>query len=108
MTINDINTFLDKIALGKAGGQDSVKISITHLLMNLSALQIKWLIRIILKDLKIGIQENFILELYHPDALDFYNVTSSLEKICDTLGDPNKRLHEIGVSVMAPCRPMLG
>ena len=89
-------------------GQDSVKSSIAHLLMNLSAEQIKWLIRIILKDLKIGIQENFILELFHPDALDFYNVTSSLEKICDTLNDPVRRLNEIGVSVMAACRPMLG
>ena len=111
MSIYDVNMFLDKIAKGNEegkNGQNAVKSSITHFLTNLSAEQLKWLIRVILKDLKIGIKENFILELFHPDALDLYNFTSSLEKVCDTLNDPNKRLHEIGVSVMAPCRPMLG
>jgi DNA ligase 4 len=108
LTLHDVNTYLDRIAEGQKTGQNSVKSAVTHFLSNLSAEQMKWLIRIILKDLKIGIQENFILEVYHPDALDLYNVTTSLEKICDTLKDPSKRLHEIGVSVMTPCRPMLG
>jgi DNA ligase-4 len=105
LTIFDINTHLDKIAESQKTGQNA---AMSHFLFNLSAEQMKWLIRIILKDLKIGIQENFILEVFHPDALDYFNVTSSLEKICDTLKDPLKRLNEIGVSVMTPCRPMLG
>jgi len=40
--------------------------------------------------------------------MDLYNFTSSLEKVCNTLVDPTKRLHEVGVSVFTPCRPMLG
>lgn len=82
--------------------------SIKQLLVSLSALQLKWLIRIILKDLKIGIRETVIFESFHPDAMDLYNFTSSLEKVCDTLTDPSRRLHEVGVEIFTPCRPMLG
>ncbi len=45
---------------------------------------------------------------YHPDGMEVYNFTSSLEKVCQMLKDPNKRLNEIEVSIFTPCRPMLG
>ncbi len=89
-------------------GLKQVNNSLKHLLVSLSALQLKWLIRIILKDLKIGVGESLIFESFHPDAMDLFNYTSSLEKVCETLTDPSKRLHEIGVQVFTPCRPMLG
>jgi len=28
--------------------------------------------------------------------------------VCDTLKDPKKRLHEVGIELFSPCRPMLG
>ena len=111
LTIEEVNKHLNIISENNAKGKEGLKEvnkSITHLLVNLSALQLKWLIRVILKDLRIGIKENTILDAFHPDAIDLYNFTSSLEKVCETLNDPNKRLHEIGVSVFSPCRPMLG
>lgn len=84
MTVHEVNHYLNVIseqnARGKEG-QKEVNESIKHLLVNLSALQLKWLIRIILKDLKIGIKEATILDAYHPDAMDLYNFTSSLEKV---------------------------
>lgn len=111
LTIEEVNHHLDIISVNNAKGKEGqrdVNSSIKHLLVNLSALQLKWLIRIILKDLKIGIKEHIILGAYHDDALDLYNFTSSLEKVCSTLVDPNKRLHEVSVSLFSPCRPMLG
>lgn len=84
LSIEEINHHLDTIATQNARGkegQKEVNDSIKHLLVNLSALQLKWLIRIILKDLKIGIKEPTILDAYHPDAMDLYNFTSSLEKV---------------------------
>ena len=89
-------------------GQNEVNDSIKHLIVSLSALQLKWLFRIILKDLKIGIKETIIFDSFHPDAIDLYNFTSSLEKVCNTLIDPLKRLNEIAVTIFTPCRPMLG
>ncbi|WMV08590.1 hypothetical protein MTR67_001975 [Solanum verrucosum] len=35
----------------------------------------KWIIMIILKDLKLGISEKSIFDEFHPDAEDLFNVT---------------------------------
>ena len=51
------------------------------LLRNTSALEQKWLIRMILKELKVGISEKSIFDVYHPDAMDVYNVCSILSKV---------------------------
>jgi DNA ligase-4 len=75
LSINEVNFYLDKIAKSSADGKNGQKElieSIQHLLTNLSALQLKWLLRIILKDLKIGIKEHLILDAYHPDAMVNY------------------------------------
>jgi DNA ligase 4 len=111
LSLFDINRHLDTIAVNNARGKEGlreVNSSIKSLLCNLDALQLKWLIRIILKDLKVGMKEATILDAFHPDALDLYNFTSSLEKVCQMLYDPKKRLHEVSVSLFSPCRPMLG
>ena len=84
LSVEEVNNYLNIISTNNAKGkegQKEVNDSIKHLLVNLSALQLKWLIRIILKDLKIGIKEATILDAYHPDAMDLYNFTSSLEKV---------------------------
>jgi len=84
ITVHEVNHYLDVIATQNARGkegQKDVNDSIKHLLVSLSAIQLKWLIRIILKDLKIGIKEATILDAFHPDAMDVYNFTSSLEKV---------------------------
>lgn len=111
LNINEINHHLDQIAINNARGKDGqkqVNISIKHLLLNLSAVQLKWLIRILIKDLKIGIKETVILDAFHPDALDVYNFSSNMEKVCSMLNDPDKRYNELGVQVGSACRPMLG
>ena len=81
---------------------------LTYLLRHLSALELKWLIRILLKDLRISLKENSILECFHPDAKDLFDHTSNLFKVAVYLHDPEKRLHEIGLSIFSPFRPMLG
>jgi DNA ligase-4 len=111
LSIHEVNHHLDIIATnntrGKEGQRD-VDRSIKHLLVHMSALQLKWLIRIILRDLKIGITENVVLDAYHPDAVTLYNCMANLEKVCELLSDPNKRLHEIAIELFSPFRPMLG
>ncbi|CAM9321759.1 unnamed protein product [Discosporangium mesarthrocarpum] len=42
----------------------------------------KWLARIILRDLKISLKKERVLSHIHPDALDEYNRTTSLRKVC--------------------------
>ena len=53
LTIHEVNHHLDIISYNNARGKEGqrdVNKSIKHLLVNLSALQLKWLIRIVLKD----------------------------------------------------------
>jgi DNA ligase-4 len=111
LSIHEVNEHLNLIAANNGRGKDGqrdVDRSIKHLLVNLSALQLKWLIRVVLRDLKLGVSENLVLEAYHPDAVKYYNHTTNLEKVCEVLADPSKRLHEIGIELFSPFRPMLG
>ncbi|XP_055945641.1 DNA ligase 4-like [Argiope bruennichi] len=108
LTIYDINYYLDSIAANHADkNKDELKHDLLHLLRNTTALEQKWLIRMILKDMKLGISENTILNAFHTDARDLYNVTNSLEKVCCSLKDRSVRLHEIEISLFSPFRPML-
>jgi hypothetical protein len=57
-TIEDVNKHLNLITINNTKSKDEhneVSKSIRYLIMHLSALQLKWLIRIILKNLNIGI-----------------------------------------------------
>ncbi|CAL1282897.1 unnamed protein product [Larinioides sclopetarius] len=108
LTVYDINYYLDSIAANHADkNKDELKHDLLHLFRNTTALEQKWLIRMILKDMKLGISENTVLNAFHTDARDLYNVTNSLEKVCCSLKDPSVRLHEIEISLFSPFRPML-
>ena len=48
------------------------------------------MMRIILKDLKIGVRHESCLKAFHPMGLNSYNMTSSLAKVCDFVSNPNK------------------
>ncbi len=54
---------------------------LSHLLMNTTAAEQKWLIRMIMKDLKVGLSQQSILSVFHQDAEDLFNVKMSLEKV---------------------------
>ena len=45
-------------------------------------------------DLNIGMKENTVFSVFHPDAMDLYNSCSDLQKICYDLADPEHRLEE--------------
>lgn len=45
----------------------------------------KWLLRIILKDMKISLGHEIILRNYHQDALDLFNSTSDLKEVFEQI-----------------------
>ncbi|XP_077509630.1 DNA ligase 4 [Amblyomma americanum] len=111
LTIAAVNGHLDEIskahALGGAEGSQRIKDTLCTLLCHTTASEQKWLVRMILKDMKMGMSEQSILSCYHPDAHDVFDVTSSLSKVCRELRDPKVRQHEIQVSLFSAVRPML-
>ena len=55
LSIADINKELDSVAAGYATkDQDMVQRSLLHLMKNVSSQELKWLVRIILKEMKMG------------------------------------------------------
>ena len=77
------------------------------MLKSTNAEEQKWLIRILLKDVKLGLSENVIFKCYHPDARELYDSSNSLRKTCDLLNDPEIRLNEIQIQLFTPFKPML-
>ncbi|XP_005097120.1 DNA ligase 4 [Aplysia californica] len=109
LSIEEVNADLDAIAIGNANkAKDAVRKHMLHLLTNLSATEQKWLIRMIVKELKVGLSQASVLAVFHPDAEELYNVNNNLEKVCRLLRDPKTRAHEIGITVFSPFTPMLG
>lgn len=109
LTIAQVNQYLDDLALSNTKkDRPGVKRALQLLLRNTSALEQKWLVRMILKELKTGLSENSVFGVFHPDAVDLFSVCSSLEKVCSDLRDPSTHLNETTISYFTPFRPMLG
>lgn len=87
-----------------AGGVDS---ELFTLLTTTSAEEQKWLMRILLKEMKLGVGHKLILNTFHPDAEVLYDVSNNLMKVCQKLSDTSVRLHEVDVEMFSPFRPML-
>lgn len=88
LTIHEVNECLNGIATNNAAkNKDLVRKNILHLLTNMSAIELKWLIRMIVKELKVGLSQASVFSVYHPDAEEFYNVNNNLEKV-NIISDP--------------------
>ncbi|CAG9795060.1 unnamed protein product [Diatraea saccharalis] len=108
VTIGIINEILDKIANAEVGKKGSIlDDTFVYALKNLTAEQFKWFLRIILKDLKLGIGSNRILAAFHPDAPECFKNCGSLSKVCDELEDGDTRPLELGIKVFYAISPML-
>ncbi|KAI6661708.1 DNA ligase 4-like [Oopsacas minuta] len=109
LMVSDVNCLLNKIAVSNAAhDRVAVKQILQQMLRSTTAIEQKWLIRIIMKELKLGINENSILSLFHIDAVDLFSVCADLEKVCVDLREPSFRLNEAAIQLFLPFRPMLG
>ena len=89
-TVGDVNAALDR--LSKSRGADEKTAVMRALLDVTDATQIRWLVGVILKDLKLGYGENALLRNYHQDAVDLYNLCCDLRRVCETLATQGERL----------------
>ncbi|KAL2481826.1 DNA ligase 4 [Abeliophyllum distichum] len=105
LTIKELNELLDRLASTENRAE---KISILRdLIMKTNAKEMKWIIMIILKDLKLGISEKSIFQEFHPDAEDLFNVTCDLKLVCEKLRDRSQRHKRQDIEVGKPVRPQL-
>ncbi|KAH7373686.1 hypothetical protein KP509_17G068600 [Ceratopteris richardii] len=86
LSVAELNLMLDMLA---KSSKRQARVDITrNFLKSSKALELKWLIRIILKDLKIGLGENTILDVLHEDARAMMATCIDLKRVCAELHDP--------------------
>lgn len=106
--INDINDFLDKLS---SGDINEGKAEFSKIFLKLTALEHKWLSRMILKSLRLDFSEQAILSVFHPKAGEMINRLFSLEKLCEVF-ESNQEITEELISAQSidpfvPFRPQL-
>lgn len=92
LTIRDINNFLDNLTKDKE--------SFRTIISKVSALELKWLIRIILKS---GLGEKMVFSVFDTDAQSTFINTNSLKMVCKSV------VYNIGSKLFLfyPIKPML-
>ena len=107
MTIGEVNDLLDQ--LSAAPREENQLPIMDHFYRNMNAEELMWLIRVILRQMKVGATERTFFDLWHPDAESLFNVSSSLRRVCWELHDPSVRLEseDRGVTLMQCFQPQL-
>jgi DNA ligase-4 len=107
LTIAQVNRMLDKLSV-LSKQEDQVPI-FEEFYRQMNPTEMMWLIRIILRAMKIGATERTLFSLWHPDAENLFNVSSSLRRVCWELSDPLIRLEgdKCDISLMQCFQPQL-
>ncbi|KNC52955.1 DNA ligase [Thecamonas trahens ATCC 50062] len=108
LSIKQVNDALD--ALARAVERSARLEILRSLQRQTTAVEQKWIIRIILKDMKMHVSETTVLKYFHPDALEAYNVCSSLKQVALEFADRNVRpvaSSAAAITLFKPIKPML-
>lgn len=105
LTIKELNDLLDCLASSENRTEKTSVLS--TLIKKTNAQEMKWIVMIILKDLKLGISEKSIFHEFHPDAEDLFNVTCDLKLVCEKLKDRSQRHKRQDIEVGKAVRPQL-
>ncbi|CAM6048477.1 unnamed protein product [Sphagnum compactum] len=106
LKIGDINRFLDRLAAAQDRFKEKTAV-LAELINRTNVQEMRWIIMIILKELKLGISEKTVFSVFHPDAEDLFNVTCDLKLVCEKLCDRNQRYKRQDIEVGKAVRPQL-
>ncbi|KAI9836321.1 MAG: DNA ligase (ATP), partial [Sclerophora amabilis] len=107
MLIEEVNELLDQLA--GAQKEEGQVVIFEEFYRRMNAEELMWLIRMILRQMKIGATEKTIFEVWNPDAESLFSVSSSLRRVCWDLHDPSIRLEgdDRRISLMQCFQPQL-
>jgi DNA ligase 4 len=107
MTIAEVNEQLDRLSVAQK--EDNQLPIMQDFYNRMNADELMWLIRMILRQMKVGATEKTLFEIWHPDADNLFNISSSLRRVCWELYDPDFRLEgdSRGIHLMQCFQPQL-
>ncbi|XP_058064080.1 DNA ligase 4-like [Anopheles bellator] len=113
LTVSDVNNYLDTLNNDErspdVSRQTQVEQVLAELLKRGSSADHRWLVRILLKDLRLGVGNRRVLQLYHGQAPQLYDALSDLEQLVHII-ESNVSATESITSYVQPMhhvRPML-
>lgn len=107
MTVAEVNALLDRLAVAQK--EENQLPIIEEFYSTMNSTELMWLIRIILRQMKVGASERTLFDCWHPDAENLFNISSNLRRVCWELYDPQVRLEgdNAGISLMQCFQPQL-
>lgn len=107
MTIGEVNEMLDRLSVAQK--EENQRPIIEEFYNRMNAEEMLWLIRMILRQMKVGATEKTFFDIWHPDAENLFNVSSSLRRVCWELYDPQVKLEgdDKGINLMQCFQPQL-
>ena len=90
MLIGEVNDLLDR--LSSTQNEDAQLPIVTEFYKRMNAEELMWLIRIILRQMKVGATEKTYFNIWHPDAESLFSISSNLRRVCWELYDHSVRL----------------
>ena len=107
MSVAEVNEMLDKLSM--ASKEEDQYPIFEQFYRRMNADELLWLIRMILRQMKVGATERTFFDIWHPDAENLFNVSSSLRRVCWELYDPSVRLEQdrYSITLMQCFQPQL-
>lgn len=107
MSIGEVNELLDR--LSAAQKEENQLPIFEQFYERMNPEELMWLIRIVLRQMKVGATEKTFFDVWHADAEGLFNVSSSLRRVCWDLYDPSVRLEgdDCGIALMQCFQPQL-
>ncbi len=109
LTVADVVKFCDDMSAAARDPepQKQQQQLVTTLVKTASAFELKWIAKVLLRELRASATEDLVLGAYHPDASELFKVDARLREVVTKCCDPKKRLGEASIQVNSPFRPML-
>ena len=107
MSIDEVNDLLDRLS---AAQKEENQIPIfEYFYRRMNAEELMWLIRMILRQMKVGATEKTFFDVWHSDAESLFSISSSLRRVCWELYDPSVRLEgdDRSITLMQCFQPQL-
>ena len=86
MTVRDLNRKLDE--LYRAAKTEKKQV-LKDLFTTCTATEMEWVVKIILKDMKMGLNHGPLLKHFHRDALKHFDGCQNLKNVCTDLANPD-------------------
>lgn len=107
LSIGQVNELLDRLSVAQ---KEETQLPIfEEFYKKMNADELMWVIRVILRQMKVGATEKTFFKIWHPDAENLFNISSNLRRVCWELHDQSVRLEDDdrGITLMQCFQPQL-